>query len=83
MTPEQSAAFIHAQSVAAQVTAFGMIAANKERESKGFALAYDEKAFIDLIDEFRIGRNTVLTSFQGVDRVPFSTTPKKEEASDG
>lgn len=45
---------IHIQALALQAQVFchyaqilGMEAANKERESQGFALAYDEKAFHD------------------------------------
>lgn len=37
--------------VEAQISAFGCVAANTERERNGYALAYDDVAFQGLIDE--------------------------------
>lgn len=54
------AAYIISQAVAAYIEAQSMIMANKEREIKVMAFAYDEAAFYDLIDKYGIGTNTVI-----------------------
>ena len=41
----------------AEIAMNSMIVANKEREANGYAFAYDEKAFIDLIEEYGIHHN--------------------------
>jgi hypothetical protein len=40
----------------------GMIAANKERESQGYALAYSEEAFMELIKRQGLGHNQRVTN---------------------
>jgi hypothetical protein len=60
MTPEQKAAFVMSQSVAAQ----GMIAANQARESQGYAQAYDESAFDSLSDTYLIDSDKVQEFFR-------------------
>ena len=49
----------------AEIRMQAMIAANKEREINGEALAYDEKAFTGLIDEFGIHHNALITELVG------------------
>jgi hypothetical protein len=43
----------------------GMIVTNRERECNGMAYAYDEAAFLKLIETYGLGYNTVLTTLQG------------------
>jgi hypothetical protein len=64
VTPEQAAAYVHAQSVAAQAMIEGMKAENTEREAKGLSLAYDGEAFYGVIKEFGIHHNAVLELFR-------------------
>jgi hypothetical protein len=63
MTPEQKAAYVFAQAVAAHIESLAMIAANTERESQGMALAYDETAFAGLIDRYGLGHNNIVSFF--------------------
>ena len=62
MTPEQKAAYVFAQSVCAMAEIEGMKALNTERESKGYALAYDEAAFLEILNKYGIHHNAVLTA---------------------
>jgi len=41
----------------AEIKMQGMIAENKQREIEGKSMAYTEKAFTDLVDEYRIHHN--------------------------
>ena len=52
MTDEQRAALIFARAVSAMIEMEGMKAANKLREMNGDALAYDEGAFCNLIQNY-------------------------------
>lgn len=63
MTPEQAAAFINAQSVAAMAEVQAMIAANTERLAQDCSLVYDEAAFLAVIDKYGLHHNAVLTTF--------------------
>ncbi len=65
MTEDQKAAYVHAQATAAQIHLAAMFAANTEREAQGKALAYDEAAFMKLIDDYGLGHNTLMTFFHG------------------
>jgi len=47
-----------------QITMEAMKAENKQRELEGKSLAYTEKQFIDLINEFGIHHNAVLSRIQ-------------------
>lgn len=60
MTVRQRCAYVTSQAVAMQVELEAMKAANTERESEGLALAYDEKAFMDLITRYGMDHNTVV-----------------------
>ena len=60
MTPEQAVAYVHSQSVAARIEMESMCALNKERECQSKALAYDEIAFLLIIDKYY---NAVMETF--------------------
>ena len=64
MTPEQKAAYIFAQSVAAMAEIEGMKATNLERERHGDALAYDKMSFNNIPDEYGISHNAILMLFR-------------------
>lgn len=63
MTPEQSAAYVHAQVACAMAELFAMLAANTERQSQGYSAAYDEAAFMALQEKYCISHNAVLGLF--------------------
>lgn len=63
MTPEQQAAYINAQAVAASAELEAMKAANWMREMQGHTIAYGEEAFLALIDKYGLHHNAVLTTF--------------------
>lgn len=65
MYQEEKPAYIFAQAVAALCELEGMKAANKEREANGLALAYDEKAFIELQNQYCISHNAVIGFLNG------------------
>ena len=65
MTPEQSAAYIHAQAVAALAEIEAMKAENWMREMKGHTIAYGEEEFLAVIDKYGIHHNAVLMTFNG------------------
>lgn len=60
MTPEQAAAFIHAQAVAALSEIEAMKAANYTREQQGHTHAYGEDAFRQIQSDYVITHNSVL-----------------------
>ena len=64
MTPEQSAAYVHAQVACAMAELFSMLAANAERRSHGYSAAYAEEAFMALQVKYCIGHNSVMTLFR-------------------
>lgn len=64
MTDEQKAAYVHAQSVAALAEIESMKALNTERESHGYALAYDEGAFFEVIDRYGLHHNALMDFFR-------------------
>lgn len=63
MTPEQSASFIFANSVAALAEIQGMVAENTFREQKGQTIAYGEEAFLEVIKKYGIHHNAVLSLY--------------------
>jgi len=63
MTPEQAAAYIYAQSVAATAEIEGMKALNAYRESRDLAQAYDETEFLNIIEEYRLDHNNIVALF--------------------
>jgi len=60
MTPEQQAAYVFAQSVAALAEVEGMKAENMIRESQGHSMTYDHGAFLEVIDRYQLHH---ITSF--------------------
>jgi hypothetical protein len=64
MTPEQRVAYVAAQTAAALIEMEAMKAANKEREMHGYALAWDEGAFMSLISKYGLDGNTIIKLFQ-------------------
>ena len=66
MTPEQAAAFVQAAVARATITAMAMQAENDQRKAVGASMAYDEAAFVALIDEEGISHNAVLSLYQEV-----------------
>jgi hypothetical protein len=65
VTPEQAAAYVHAQSVAATATIESMKADNCMRQHRGEYPAYGEESFLAVIDEYGIHHNAIITIFQG------------------
>ncbi len=63
---ERSSAYVHAQSTCALVEALGMMSDNMQREALGHSMAYDHKAFADLIDQYGIGRDAVLETLGSI-----------------
>lgn len=64
MTPEQKAAYVIAQSVCAMAEIESMKALNTYRQMRDETIAYDEEAFLTVIDKYGISHNAVLTLFQ-------------------
>ena len=64
MTPDQSAAYVHAQVACAMAELFSMLAANTERQMQGLSPAYDEGAFMALQEKYCVGHNAVIGLFQ-------------------
>ena len=64
MTKNQSAAYIYAQTVAANIEAMGMAALNQYRIDRNETVAYTGRDFTDLIDKYELGYNTIIMFFQ-------------------
>jgi hypothetical protein len=64
MTPEQRAAYVNAQTAAALIELESMKAANREREMHGHALAWNEEAFLELIEKYGLHHNALMRMFQ-------------------
>ena len=65
MTDEQKAAYVFAQSVCALAKVEAMKAENMQREAEGKSMAYDEVAFVSVIEEYGIHNNAMITLFHG------------------
>lgn len=65
MTDEQKAAYVFAQAVCAMAEIESMKAANMERDAQGASMAYDEAAFLAVIEKWGIHHNGVLGQFHG------------------
>lgn len=65
MTPEQQAAYVHAQAVAATAEIEGMKAENQHRLSNGGSILYGEDAFSNVIERYGLHHNALLTLFHG------------------
>ena len=60
MNENERATLLFSQSVCAMLRGFGMISENFQRIHRGESLAYTDKAFEDVINEFSIGWNSAL-----------------------
>jgi hypothetical protein len=60
MTPGEKVAFINSQVACALIEMESMKAANRDRQSRGESDAYGEEAFMNIINEHRIGWNDVI-----------------------
>ena len=60
----QKIVYIFGMAVGGMMKMQGMIATNKERESEGKALAYDEAAFAELQDDYQLYHNSILTTIR-------------------
>lgn len=56
----QNIVYIFGMAVGAMIEMQAMIAANKERENQGLALAYDETAFTKLQEDYQLYHNSIL-----------------------
>lgn len=65
MDPFQRAVFLQSQTISALIEMESMKVANEERRSQGYSLAYDEKAFIDVIARHGISHNQALITLRG------------------
>ena len=63
MTPEQSAAYIYAQSVAALATIEAMKVENKIRSLNNMEPRYTAGDFMHVIDRYGLHHNAVITTF--------------------
>ena len=66
MTPEQSASFVFANSVAALAEIQSMVADNTFRQQKGETVAYGEEAFLAVIEKYGIHYNAILEIFGSI-----------------
>lgn len=64
MNENERAVFLMSQTACALIEMEGMKAANIERESHGYALAYGEEAFLALIEKYGIHHNAALKCVQ-------------------
>ena len=64
MTPEQKAAYIHAQSVAAQAQIEAMKALNYDWESLDKGQAYDMDDFMEVITSYGLNHNALIEFFK-------------------
>lgn len=64
MTTEQQAAFVIAQAACASAQIAAMQAANQHRLSLGHSIAYDEEAFLAVVDKYHLGHNAVIDFFR-------------------
>jgi ABC-type uncharacterized transport system ATPase component len=65
MGEEQKAAFLMAQTVAAQIELAAMQAENETRTMQGYSLAYSEEDFLALIGKYGIGHNQAIMTLRG------------------
>jgi hypothetical protein len=61
----QNIVYIFGMAVGAMIELQAMIAANKERENKGLAMAYDEAAFTKLQEDYQLYHNSILGTLRG------------------
>lgn len=64
MNSNEATSYVFAQAICALAEIEAMKAANFEREQQGYALAYGEDAFYNVIEKYCIHHNGVLGLFQ-------------------
>lgn len=64
MTKFQTAAYIMAQSMAANIRAMGMVALNTYRINRNETIAYTDTDFEALLDEFGLHHNNIMMMYQ-------------------
>jgi len=64
MTPEQEASYVNSQTACALIRMEGMKAENEFRQQQGLTIAYDEAAFLAVIEEYGIHHNAVVSMFR-------------------
>lgn len=62
MNDEQNLIYIKGMLLQAEIKMQSMIAENKQREIEGKSMAYTEKDFLYLIDEFGVHHNSLVTN---------------------
>ena len=60
MNREERMVFMITQCLCAFAEIQGMLALNQERISQGYALGYDEAAFLSVIEKYGLGSNQVI-----------------------
>lgn len=68
MTPEQSAAYVMGQAACLNAEIAGMQAENMQRAALGQSMAYDEVAFIRVIDKYSCHHNAACSAFEEANR---------------
>lgn len=66
-TPEAKAAYINSQVAAAMIEAMAMQAENAQREQQGYAQAWPESCFMELIQKYGLDHNSVVSFLKGID----------------
>ncbi len=60
-TVEATATYVNSQVACAMIEAMGMQAENMQRDALGNSMAYDEDAFMRLLEKYGIHHNAVVT----------------------
>ena len=63
MSPEEKRTYMDSQIACALIEMESMKAMNYERDAQGLAQAYNEEAFLDLIEKYGIHHNAVIGWF--------------------
>ena len=61
MSDIERAAFLNSQVACAMIEAMGLHAENMQRQAVGNSMAYDEAAFVAIIEKYGIGHNAALS----------------------
>ena len=64
MNEEQKAAYVNGMAIGGLIEAFGMMSDNMQRQYKGEAMAYDEKAFYKLMENRGLHHNAIIGLFR-------------------
>ncbi len=63
MNENEKAAYVQAQATAALIEAMAMVSENFERYRKGQAIAYNQDAFMSLLDNYGLHHNNLMFYF--------------------